>query len=63
MGEKSIIERVRVYCRKSPENKGKLAAALGYKTPTTISAWIKKGAVPHFMRENVKTKLQTLNGK
>lgn len=57
-----IIVMVSSYCKQKPENKSKLAVALGYKTPTTVSAWLKKKKIPGFRALDIIATLKHLKG-
>lgn len=55
-----LIVMVKSFVKQKPENKAKLASKLGYKTPTTVSAWIKKNKIPAFRSADIETALRAL---
>ncbi len=57
-----LIVMVSSYCKQKPENKAKLATALGYKTPLTVSTWIKKKKIPGFRSADITSALKRLKG-
>jgi hypothetical protein len=42
----ATLKKVKEWLKKSDNSEVKLAHLLGYKTPVTITQWVKKGHVP-----------------
>lgn len=62
MSTKSLHKQVGAFIKKKEGNDIALAKRLGYKVPGTLKAWVKKGRVPDFRREDVKIALAALKG-